>query len=187
MSEQELASNCARGEDRARKELYVTYSSRIRALCSRYAADAAEAEDMMQDAFIKIFHVIKQFTWTHPGSLYSWMSRVALNLAFDSAKKRQRLARTLQEIDFAQDSDIDEPGYDETLSIPFDVLQQLIEELPEGYRIVYKLHDIDELSHRDIAELLGIKEKSSAANLSRARAILARNIKNYLFLKNKTQ
>lgn len=187
MSEQELASKCARGEDSARKELYVTYSSRICALCRRYAADAAEAEDMMQDAFIKIFHVIKHFKWTHPGSLYAWMSRVALNQAFDSAKKRQRLVQALQEIDTVQDSDIDEPGYDETLSISFDILQQMIEKLPEGYRTVYKLHDIDELSHRDIAELLGIKEKSSAANLARARAILARNIKNYLFLKKKTQ
>ncbi|MBO7371145.1 MAG: RNA polymerase subunit sigma-70, partial [Bacteroidales bacterium] len=71
MTEQELANRCARSDDAARKELYMTYSSRIRSLCRRYADNAAEAEDMMQDAFIKIFHVIDRFVWTRPGSLYA--------------------------------------------------------------------------------------------------------------------
>ena len=90
MEEQELARRCARGDNAARRELYETYGSRLLALCRRYACDASEAEDLMQDAFVKIFRVIGRFRWTRPGSLYSWMARVALNQAFDSARKRKR-------------------------------------------------------------------------------------------------
>lgn len=180
MNEQELARRCAQGDNAARRELYETYGSRLLALCRRYAADAAEAEDLMQDAFVKIFRVIGRFRWTRPGSLYSWMARVALNLAFDSTRKRRRLARELVDVDSLAGEIPDEPGYEETLSVPAEVLQRMIVALPEGYRTVFTLYCIEELSHQEIAALLGIKEKSSSASLARARASLARAIRQYL-------
>lgn len=180
MNEQELARRCAQGDNAARRELYETYGSRLLALCRRYAADAAEAEDLMQDAFVKIFRVIGRFRWTRPGSLYSWMARVALNLAFDSTRKRRRLARELVDVDSLAGEIPDEPGYEETLSVPAEVLQRMIAALPEGYRTVFTLYCIEELSHQEIAALLGIKEKSSSASLARARASLARAIRQYL-------
>lgn len=180
MDEQELARRCARGDNAARRELYETYGSRLLALCRRYAVDAAEAEDLMQDAFVKIFRVIGRFRWTRPGSLYSWMARVALNLAFDSAKKRRRLALQLGNVEELAGELPEEPGYEETLSVPAEVLQEMIAALPEGYRTVFTLYCIDELSHKEIAALLGIREKSSSANLARARASLARSIRQYL-------
>lgn len=180
MEEQELARRCARGDNAARRELYETYGSRLLALCRRYACDASEAEDLMQDAFVKIFRVIGRFRWTRPGSLYSWMARVALNLAFDSARKRRRLARELVEVDALAGEIPEEPDYEETLSVPAEVLQQMIAALPEGYRTVFTLYCIEELSHQEIAALLGIKEKSSSASLARARASLARSIRKYL-------
>lgn len=180
MDERELAIRCARGDNTARRELYETYGSRLLALCRRYARDAAEAEDLMQDAFVKIFRVIGRFRWTRPGSLYSWMARVALNLAFDSARKRRRLARELVEVDALAGEIPEEPDYEETLSVPAEVLQQMIAALPEGYRTVFTLYCIEELSHQEIAALLGIKEKSSSASLARARASLARSIRQYL-------
>lgn len=180
MDERELAIRCARGDNTARRELYETYGSRLLALCRRYARDAAEAEDLMQDAFVKIFRVIGRFRWTRPGSLYSWMARVALNLAFDSARKRRRLARELVEVDALAGEIPEEPDYEETLSVPAEVLQQMIAALPEGYRTIFTLYCIEELSHQEIAALLGIKEKSSSASLARARASLARSIRQYL-------
>ena len=180
MDERELAIRCARGDNTARRELYETYGSRLLALCRRYARDAAEAEDLMQDAFVKIFRVIGRFRWTRPGSLYSWMARVALNLAFDSARKRRRLARELVEVENLAEGPAEEPGYEETLSVPAEVLQAMIAALPDGYRTVFTLYCIDELSHKEIAALLGIKEKSSSASLARARASLARSIRQYL-------
>jgi RNA polymerase sigma-70 factor (ECF subfamily) len=180
VTEQELAKRCARGDNEARKELYELYGARLLALCRRYAGNAAEAEDMMQDAFVKIFRVIGRFQWTRPGSLYSWMARVALNLAFDSARKRRRLAAQLVDADTLAGKIPDEPGYGETLRVPADVLQGMIAALPEGYRTVFELYCIEELSHKEIAALLGIKEKSSSASLARARGILARAIQQYL-------
>lgn len=180
MDEQELARRCAQGDNAARRELYETYGSRLLALCRRYARDAAEAEDLMQDAFVKIFRVIGRFRWTRPGSLYSWMARVALNLAFDSARKRRRLARELVEVDALAGEIPEEPDYEETLSVPVEVIQAMIAALPDGYRTVFTLYCIDELSHKEIAALLGIREKSSSASLARARASLARSIRQYL-------
>ena len=180
MTEQELAVRCARSDDAARKELYMTYSSRLLSLCRRYADNAAEAEDMMQDAFIKIFHVIDRFVWTRPGSLYSWMARVTLNQAFDSARKRRRLAREMMDIEVLPDVPSDEPDYDEAAAVPFDELQKMIAALPEGCQTIFKLYCIDGLSHKEIASLLDIKEKSSSSGLARARASLARAIRKYL-------
>ena len=180
MDERELAIRCARGDDAARRGLYETYGARLLALCRRYAADSTEAEDLMQDAFVKIFRVIGRFRWTRPGSLYSWMARVALNLAFDSAKRRRRLAREMVDLETLPEVAEEEPDYGEAASVPLDVLQGMIAALPEGYRTVFNLYCIDELSHKEIAALLGIKEKSSSGNLARARASLARSIRDYL-------
>lgn len=180
MDEQELAFRCAKGDNAARKELYETYSPRLLSLCRRYAQDSSDAEDLMQDAFIKIFRVIGRFRWTRPGSLYSWMARVALNLAFDSAQKRRRLARELVAVDDLPGDLPEEPDYEQTRSVPAEVLHSMIAALPEGYRTVFRLYCIDELSHQEIAALLGIKEKSSSASLARARATLAKAIRQYL-------
>lgn len=181
MEEQELAIRCAHGDNAARKELYERYGSRILALCRRYVSDHADAEDLKQDAFIKIFRTINRFQWTRPGSLYSWMSRITINLAFDSSGKRRELARQLVDVDVdVLENDIpDEPLKEEAASVPPEILAAMIEALPEGYRTVFKLYCIDGLSHKDIASLLGIKEKSSSASLSRARKLLSEAIQEY--------
>ena len=180
MTEQELAFRCAKGENAARKELYETYGPRVLSLCRRYARDASEAEDLLQDAYVKIFRIIGRFRWTRPGSLYSWMARVALNLAFDSAKRRRRLAQELMAADSLVEEIPEEPDYEQAQAVPLETLLSMIEALPEGYRTIFRLYCIDELSHQEIAALLGIKEKSSSAGLARARAILARSIRQYL-------
>ena len=179
MEEQELALRCARGDNAARRELYVQYGSRILALCRRYVSDPADAEDLKQDAFVKIFRVIGHFHWTRPGSLYAWMSRVTINMAFDSYGKRRRLARQLVDVETMENVIPDESTYEEAASVPPEMLSAMIEALPEGYRTVFKLYCIDGLSHKDIAALLGIKEKSSSASLSRARALLSDAIREY--------
>lgn len=178
MEEKELAIRCARKDKMAQQELYAQYGSRILALCRRYVVDQSDAEDMMHDAFIKIFNVIGNFKWTRPGSLYSWMARVTINLAFDSSKRRRSLAKQLVDID--QLGDIaDNQEYDQSAPVPADVLHEMIEALPEGYRTVFKLYCIDGLSHKEIADLLRIKEKSSSASLARARALLSEAIHQY--------
>lgn len=179
MEEQDLAIRCAKGDNEARRELYERYGARIYALCRRYVTNPDDAEDIKQDAFVKIFQVINRFSWTRPGSLYSWMSRVTINLLFDSREKRRRLTKQLVGIEDLEEDALEVPINEEAASVPPEVLTRMIDALPEGYRTVFKLYCIDGLSHRDIATLLGIKEKSSSASLSRARSLLAEAIRQY--------
>ena len=179
MNEIDLARLCAQGEPGAREELYTTYSPRILALCLRYAPDRSAAEDLMQDAFIKIFKVIRKFRWERQGSLYSWMARVTLNLCFDSVKKRRRIAALLTDAEGLERVPEEPPDYGEAAAIPAERLRAMVEELPEGYRTVFKLHCLEGLSHKEIASLLGIRENSASSNLARARVILSRKVKSY--------
>lgn len=133
----------------------------------------------MHDSFVRIFHRIDRFRWSGPGSLYSWMSRVAINLCFDSSKKRKRLAEQLSE----RMEDLDIPDSDEPdvlPDIPPETLKAMVEGLPDAYGTVFKLHAVDGLSHQEIGKILGIKESSSSSNFARARAILIKTIKDFI-------
>lgn len=177
MEEQVLAAKCARKDREAREELFKRYGSKLFALCLRYSSDRNEADDLLQDAFIRIFDRIGRFRWQGEGSLFRWMARLTLNMSFDKARRR----RLFQKTDIGPYEDtIPEPEYDETLQIPQEKLAEMIGRLPERYRTVFQLYCIDGLSHVEIARLLGIKEKSSSADLARARALLTRQIKQYL-------
>ena len=177
MKEQELAIRCARRDKEAWEELFRRYSPRLFALCLRYSRDRGQAEDLLQDAFIRIFDRIGRFRPQNDGALYKWMARVTLNLFFDKARRKH----LYQEVAIGPlEETLAMPDYDETKLVPAEKLQEMVDALPERYKLVFQLFCIDELSHREIAELLGIKEKSSSADLARARAILAGKIKEYL-------
>ena len=103
---------------------------------------------------------------------------MTINWCFDSVKKRRRIRTSLIEDADALGLLADE-GEDDVGRVPAEQLVRMVEELPEGYRTVFKLFVIDGLSHKEIGKLLKIKEKSSASNLARARAILAAKIKEY--------
>ena len=165
MEEQELATRCARRDREAREELFKRYSSRLYALCVRYTRNRQEADDLLQDAFIRVFDRMGRFRWQGEGSLYRWMSRLTLNLFFDKARRRRLMRET---------------DYQETLQVPPEKLKTFIDGLPERYRTVFQLYCIDNLSHAEIAGLLGIKEKTSSAELARARVLLSKQIKAYL-------
>lgn len=177
MEEQELAQRCARKDRQAREELFRRYSSRLLALCLRYTRDRSEADDLLQDAFIRIFDRMGRFRWQGDGSLYSWMVRLTLNLFFDKARRR----RLIQEADIGPlEETLWEPDYQETLQVPPEKLRAMISGLPDRYRTVFQLYFIDHLSHKEIARVLGIQERTSSADLARARALLVKQIKQYL-------
>lgn len=173
-----LAKRCAGGDRSSQEVLYKRYCGRILSLCLRYSRDLPEAEDLMHDAFVKIFHKIGKFQYTGPGSLYAWMSRIAINLCFDSSKKRKKLAETLT--DSLTGFDIaDETDTGDLPDIPPDKLREMVEGLPEAYGTVFKLYVVDGLSHKEIGEILGIKESTSSSNFARARALLMKKIKEF--------
>lgn len=180
MEERQLAEGCLRGDNAARRELYCRYAARLLGIAIRYLGDRAAAEDLLHDAFLKIYASLGKFTWRGNGSLRGWMERVTVNLALDRLRRSSRL-RTVEAGDrLAELADEEPPGCDEVQAVPREVLLRMIAELPDGYRTVFNLFCVEELSHREIARQLGINEHSSASQLSRAKAILAKKIKAYV-------
>ena len=174
-----LAIRCRDGDNAAREELYRRYSPRLLSLCLRYCQDRPQAEDTMHDAFVRILESIGKYRYTSEGSLYSWMARVTVNLCFDSLRKRRRVKESLVgDFSTADFASLSETSI-QTQSLEPGKLKKMVEELPLGYRTVLMLYAVEDLSHKEIGKLLHIKEKSSASNLARARAMLSEKIKSY--------
>lgn len=176
MEEQILAERCRRGDRAAQKELYDRYAAQLMSVCLRYAGERMMAEDLLHDAFLKIFSVIGRFTYRGPGSLRAWLERVTVNMALEWLRARNRL--TCASLDDSRSSAAaEEPDAGQVSRIPREVLMRFVSELPDGYRTVFNLFCIEGRSHREIADMLGIGEKSSSSQLTRARAILARKVR----------
>lgn len=179
MEERTLAEGCRNGDGAAQRELYDRYAGRLLAVCLRYAGDRATAEDLLHDAFLKIYGAFSKFEYRGAGSLRTWMERVTVNVALEWLRTRNRLGCV--ELDEGRAASLpDEPSAEEASRVPRDVLMRFVSELPDGYRAVFNLYCIEEYSHREIAQMLGINEKSSSSQLFRARTLLARRIRDYL-------
>lgn len=179
MEEQKLAEGCRNGDNAARKELYDRYAGRLLAVCVRYAGDRTTAEDLLHDAFLKIYGAFDRFAYRGAGSLRAWMERITVNVALEWLRNRNRLD-TLPLDEGRAATRLAEPDAAEVEHIPREVLMRFVSELPDGYRTVFNLYCIEEYSHREIAQMLGINEKSSSSQLFRARALLASRMKSYL-------
>ena len=169
MEERILAERCKAGDNDARRELYTRFGGRLLGICLRYVGDRATAEDLLHDCFIKVFAAI---------DLRAWMERIAVNVSLEALRQKRRLHYPTT-VDRLPER-YEEPTSDEMERLPYDDLKRLIAELPDGYRTVFNLYCIEELSHREIAERLGISEKTSSSQLFRAKALLARRIKEYV-------
>ena len=177
LGEQELARYCSRGDRSAEDELYRRYAARVFTLCRRYLADSDEAKDMMQDVLIRALDKIQSFTFKGPGSLYGWISRIAINTAINHLKRQKWKTVPL---DFSFQDNIPEPSPDEVEAIPHEKLLEWLSGLSDERRTVFNLYCIDGYSHKDIAQMLGISEKGSAGVLAKARKQLKENIRQYL-------
>lgn len=178
MEEQELAERCRQGDNLARKQLYERYGGRMFGICLRYVPDREVAQDLLHDGFLKIFDSFDKFTWRGDGSLRAWMERVMINTVLQYLRKADVLnqAAALENVPEVYD----EPDSSSIDVIPQKVLMRFINELPTGYRTVFNLYVFEEKSHKEIAQLLGINEKSSASQLARAKATLAAKVREWM-------
>lgn len=171
----ELARLCARGDDKARKEMYTRYAGSLYAICIRYVGDRELARDLMHDSMIRIYDTIGKYRPT--GSLKSWMSRVTVNLVIDHMRKERKFLIVPLE---GEQEKIPEPSAEEMRTVPKEELIRMISALPEAKRVIFNLFCVEGYSHKDISKMLGIKEKTSSSLLFKAREQLAGNIKDYL-------
>lgn len=175
--EQNLAVLCSKRDRKGEDELYTRYAARLYALCLRYCNNQDEAMDMVQETFIKALDNISSFTYKGNGSLYSWIKRIAINLAVNKIK-RQKIR--FVPFDHLKVDAVDDPSCDTVLSIPESSLLKIISELPERERMIFNMYCIDGYSHKDIATALNITEKGSASILSKAKAQLRVKITDYI-------
>ena len=173
MSDRQIVEGCTKHERRAQKVLYDKYSRLLLGICLRYASDKAEAEDILQDSFLKIFFNIKDFTGT--GSFIGWLRKVAVNTAITHYHKNLKYKYHV-EIEKYVSVETGVASFEDDFYTS-DELFRILNELPAGYRMVFNLYAIEGYKHREIAEMLGIDTNTSKSQYSRARAVIREKLK----------
>lgn len=174
--EEEIYKGCLRGDNRSRKELYNLYAGKLLAIGLRYLGNRESAEDVLHDVFIHVFGSFDKFSYRGKGSLLAWLSRIMVNTSLEHLRKA-KISDEMVSIDTLPDDIVDADKVD---LIPEEVLMRFIQELPDGYRTVFNLYAFEDKSHKEIAQLLGINERSSSSQYFRARSLLAKRINEYL-------
>jgi RNA polymerase sigma factor (sigma-70 family) len=167
----ELLKQCKAGERQAQELLYKQFAAKMMGVCMRYATDRMEAEDMLQNGFIKVFKKLDDYRGD--GSFEGWIRRIMVHCSIEYYRKHHKMMQVV---------DLDESGHEPSVSplaasnLGAKDLMSLIGQLSPGYRMVFNLYAIEGYSHREIAEIMGISEGASKSQLSRARAILKEQI-----------
>lgn len=165
MKEEELIKSCIKGNRKAQNELYHQYRDTLYFISLKYSRNDAEAEDNLHDAFITIFQKIK--TFKDKGSFEGWMKRITIYKAIDKYKEKRPIAVELIN-DRLEDTTIES----DLEQLPLNTLLMAIQELPDQYRLVFNLYQMDGYSHKEVAELLEISEGTSKSNYHRAKLLL---------------
>ena len=173
-TERELLEAIREGDRAAMRRLYERYKGYAMAIGLRYIPNSDEMRDVLQDSFVKIITGISRFDYRGEGSLKSWVSRIVANRAIDYVKEHERLHFTEE-----MPNDVIDPEPDVGL-VPPDVLDGLIGQLPANYRVVLNLFVFEQLSHKEIAQQLGISEKNSATQFFRAKRALQKMVREYI-------
>jgi len=163
-------AGCKQGDRKAQEALYKQLSAKMMGVCMRYAASRTDAEDILQMGFVKMFQKITYFK--NEGSFEGWVRRIMVNTAIELYRKNVRLLHT---IELEGVVDVDDANALSQLAVKD--LMQLVQNLPDGYRVVFNLYAIEGYSHKEIAEQLGISEGGSKSQLSRARSYLQQKIR----------
>lgn len=165
-----LINRCIGKDEKAQKRLYSKFAPELFGVCMRFAKNRQEAEDILQEGFIKIFKNLK--TFRNEGVLEAWMRRVIINTAINFYKKK---IPNFQDIDFERwkNRQVRNEAIDNLSHIE---LLQAIQELPKGYRMVFNMNIIEGYTHKEISQKLNISVNTSKSQLSRARKVLQNKI-----------
>lgn len=166
---------CQQGNSGAQRELYDFFKSSMFGICLRYTNNYEDAQDVLQEGFLKVYNKIHQFEFQ--GSFEGWIKKIMVNTALEKYRSHYKMIPIDDNI---QDSD-KEPQLDITVDVDRQKLLQYIQNLPPKYRAVFNLYAIEGYSHKEIAEMLKISEGTSKSNLSRARSILKEKVNRYFF------
>ena len=174
ISESDLLEGCRRGDRRLQHELYNRYAPKMYGVCLRYASNAEEAEDILQEGFIKIFNKIDSYRGE--GSFEGWIRRIFVNTAIEHYRKKIYL----QPITETEENTVEGKYLSVLDNLAEKDIIQLVQQLSPGYRTVFNMYVVEGYSHKQIAEMLGISEGTSKSQLSRAKLILQDLVKTFI-------
>jgi RNA polymerase sigma factor (sigma-70 family) len=181
MSDQQIIEGCAKHDRKAQQLLYDKYSRFLLGVCVRYASDKAEAEDILQDSFLKIFFNIKDYSGT--GSFIGWLRKVTVNTAITNYHKNLKYRYHIEIEEFVSvETGVESFEEDYFTS---DELYKVLNDLPAGYRMVFNLYAVEGYKHKEIAKMLGIDTNTSKSQYSRAKVAIRDKLKKLGKLKNK--
>ena len=166
--EKELLRRCTRNDRTAQKILYDRFAPAMLGICVRFTGNRAEAEDILQDGFVKVFLKLKDFEGR--SSLYGWIRKVMINTAITHYHRNLK-HRYHYDIDDFRERDTVEADWQDA-GFTADELQGVIASLPPGYRMVFSLYAVEGFKHREIAKELGIDVNTSKSQYSRARKLI---------------
>ncbi len=171
IDEKQLLELCKKGDRAAQERLFRIYSPVMLGICMRYAKNKQEAEDVMQEGFIKVFTNISGFRGE--GSFEGWIKRIMVNTSLNHYYKAKKTASNMS-FDDIRETQIVSENEEEVPELRFSQAEMLeaIQKLPEGYRQVFNMYVFEKFKHREIAELLDISVNTSKSQLSKARTHL---------------
>jgi len=167
MEESALVKKCLKGDARAQRALFEKFAPKMLGVCLRYAKNTEQAEDVLQDGFVKVFTKLSNYSGN--GSLEGWIRRIIVNTALDEIRRN---------VKFKDNVNVDDVDYKLELNshivegLAADDLMKIVNDLPDGYRVVFNMFAIEGYSHKEIAMQLNISENTSKSQYSRARAYL---------------
>jgi len=170
--DEDFIKRCLNNDSKAQGELYRKFAPKMFGICLRYAKNQMEAEDVLQEGFIKVFRYLKDYK--SDGSLEGWVRKTMVNTAINFYKKKIKYQKDVsldktEPINNEEESAIDKLSAKELL--------ELIHKLPDGYRMVFNLNVIEGYTHKEIGKMLNISENTSKSQLSRARGVLQEKLK----------
>ncbi len=176
----EIITLCQNNDRKAQRELYEYISPKLYGSCLRYAPNEAEAQDILQESFITIFKKIEQFKFN--GSFEGWCKRIAVNTAL----QRYRGVKVYDLVNEDQIEDLETANVEEYTDVSLDELLQMVQQLPDRYRLVFTMYVMDGYNHNEIAKMMEISVGTSKSNLARARKHLQTMVRSWRELNNST-
>jgi RNA polymerase sigma factor (sigma-70 family) len=171
LTDQKLVEGCKKGNAKSQRWLFDQYAGKMMTVCRRYSCDQDEAEDMLQESFIRVFQYIDQYRFE--GSLEGWIRRIVVHTALRILQKKK-----FHFTDIDEDLEVQSMDSDAVSNLGTEELLKLISGLPDGYRIVFNLYVLEGYDHNEIAGMLDISPVTSRSQLSKARKLLKTQIEN---------
>lgn len=170
MNEEQLVISCLKGEKSSQRQFYDLYARKMMGVCLRYANDVEDAEDFLQEGFIKVFEKLNSFEFK--GSLEGWVRKIIINTILDKIRQQGKVGFT-EHIDLANSLEDNTSIYHQ---LNAKELLKIIQELPIGYRTVFNLYAIEGYQHNEISKMLNISESTSKSQYIKAKEQLQKRI-----------